>query len=94
MMLRQFRRDTPRTSIPSLGRYSETYKARESARRWRNAFLILLGTVCIIGFGASLPAIERWERDNGYPFGIRCQINNSCPPGALERLEALRSALK
>lgn len=76
------------------GCYSEAYKARESARRWRNAFLYLLVADCLLGLGVSIHTIERWERDNGYPFGIRCQFNDSCPPGALERLEARRSALR
>ena len=40
--------------------------------------LLVLVSFSFLTLAYALPAIDQWERDNGYPYGKICEVYNTC----------------
>jgi hypothetical protein len=44
-------------------------------------YITLFVTFVIVLWVIAIPAVDRWERSNGYPYGKLCQMYGTCATG-------------
>ena len=47
-------------------------------------YTTLFATFVIVLWVIAIPAVDRWERSNGYPYGKLCQMYGTCASKAID----------